>query len=102
MNNEEFKEKLIMTAKEARDIANKRNEETQKVESFLLDIGKLISKFAEEGEYSVVYTINYSVDKKIIIRIIDYLKSLGYRVTEDTYGGCFKKLIIEFYSNKLL
>ena len=95
-NGEEFEEKLVMSAKEARNIADKKNEENRKIKSLLLDIGKLISKVAKEGGYAIVFTINYSVDEKIIIGIIDYLRSLGYRVTENLYSECFKKLIIEF------
>jgi len=98
MNNEndkEFKEKIIMTAKEARDIANKKNEEIQKVESLLLNIGKFIGKVAKEGGYTIVYNIEYNTDEKIVTLVIDYLKSLGYRVTE-TDNEYFRKLIIEF------
>jgi len=94
--NKEFGESLVMTAEEARDIADKKNERDQKVNSYLLSIGKLIGKVAEEGGYTIVYNIDYNVDEKIVTRIIDYLKSLGYRVTENTYNECFKKLIIEF------
>ena len=93
----------IMTADEARDIADKKNIEYQSsVDSYLLRIGEAIGKAAKTGKYSVDFNLEYNTDTEVINKLSSYLESLGFTVNENTTwnssDGYYKKLTIKFYS----
>ena len=93
----------IMTAEEARSIADEKNKEKQlSVDSYLLRIGEAIGKASKEGKYSVDFNLEYNVDTEVINKLSKYLESLGFTVNENTTwnssDGYYKKLTIEFYS----
>lgn len=100
---EPFNTPRLMSADEARDIADKKNLENQfSLDHYLLLIGEAIGKAAKEGKYSVDFNLEYNTNTEVINKLSSYLKSLGFTVNEDTSwnssDGYYKKLTIEFYS----
>ena len=100
---EPFNSPHLMSADEARDIADKKNLENQfSLDHYLLLIGEAIGKAAKEGKYSVDFNLEYNTDTEVINKLSSYLESLGFTVNEDTTwnssDGYYKKLTIKFYS----
>lgn len=98
-----FNSPRLMSADEARDIADKKNLENQfSLDHYLLLIGEAIGKAAKEGKYSVDFNLEYNTDTEVINKLSSYLKSLGFTVNDNTSwnssDGYYKKLTIEFYS----
>lgn len=73
-------EKKIMTAEEARQIANQKLISDEIFEKLINDIANKISESAEEGKYIVILDELTGEERFYFSRIEETFKNLGYEV----------------------